>query len=69
MIAAPLEAVAKAHPTLSLGSYPFFDNGVYGANLVLRGRDAEELGATVAELIAALQAEGVASVREIDAAI
>jgi molybdenum cofactor synthesis domain-containing protein len=68
VIAAPLEAVAKAHPALSLGSYPFFDNGVYGSNLVLRGRDAEELGATVAELIAALQAEGVAGVREIDAA-
>ncbi|HEX2814832.1 MAG TPA: competence/damage-inducible protein A [Phenylobacterium sp.] len=69
VIAAPLEAVAKAHPEMSLGSYPFFDGTVYGSNLVLRGRDAEELGATVAELIAALQAEGVASVREIDAAI
>jgi len=68
VIAAPLEAVAKAHPAMSLGSYPFFDGTVYGSNLVLRGRDAEELGATVAELIAALQAEGVASVREVDAA-
>jgi molybdenum cofactor synthesis domain-containing protein len=67
VIAAPLEAVARAHPQMSLGSYPFFDNGAFGSNLVLRGRDAEELGATVAELIAALQAEGVASVREIDA--
>jgi hypothetical protein len=54
---------------MSLGSYPFFDNGAFGSNLVLRGRDAEELGATVAELIAALQAEGVASVREIDAVV
>lgn len=68
VIAAPLEAVARAHPDMSLGSYPFFDGTVFGSNLVLRGRDAEELGATVAELIAALQAEGVASVREIDAA-
>jgi molybdenum cofactor synthesis domain-containing protein len=68
VIAAPLEAVARAHPQMSLGSYPFFDNGVFGSNLVLRGRDAEELGATVKELIAALQAEGVASVREIDTA-
>ena len=68
VIAAPLEAVAKAHPDMSLGSYPFFDGSVYGSNLVLRGRDAGELGVTVAELIAALQAEGVASVREIDAA-
>jgi molybdenum cofactor synthesis domain-containing protein len=69
VIAAPLEAVAKAHPDLSLGSYPFFDGTVYGSNLVLRGRDADELGATVAELIAALKAEGVAHVREIDAAM
>lgn len=68
VIAAPLEAVAKAHPAMSLGSYPFFDGTVYGSNLVLRGRDPEELAATVGELIAALQAEGVASVREIDAA-
>ena len=38
--AAPLEAVAKAHPDMSLGSYPFFSPpDVYGANLVLRGRD------------------------------
>ena len=27
VIAAPLEAVAKAHPDLSLGSYPFFGRG------------------------------------------
>ncbi len=27
VIAAPLEAVAKAHPDMSLGSYPFFDAG------------------------------------------
>jgi molybdenum cofactor synthesis domain-containing protein len=66
VIAAPLETVAKAHPAMSLGSYPFFDGTNYGSNLVLRGRDPEELNATVAELIAALQAEGVASVREID---
>jgi molybdopterin-biosynthesis enzyme MoeA-like protein len=66
VIAAPLEAVAKAHPTMSLGSYPFFDGGQFGSNLVLRGRDPQELADTVAELIAALTAEGVASVREME---
>jgi molybdenum cofactor synthesis domain-containing protein len=66
VIAAPLEAVAKAHPAMSLGSYPFFDGTQFGSNLVLRGRDPEELAATVAELIAALTAEGVASVREME---
>jgi molybdenum cofactor synthesis domain-containing protein len=67
VIAAPLEAVAKAHPAMSLGSYPFFSSEGYGSNLVLRGRDPEELAATVAELIAALHAEGVENVRELAA--
>jgi molybdenum cofactor synthesis domain-containing protein len=66
-IAAPLEAVAKAHPDMSLGSYPFFTDGVYGSNLVLRGRDSAELGATVGELIAALEGAGIAGVREVEA--
>ncbi|WP_340644594.1 molybdopterin-binding protein [Phenylobacterium sp.] len=65
VIAAPLEAVAKAHPTMSLGSYPFYGEGGYGSNLVLRGRDAAELEATVAELLVALEAAGVAKVVEL----
>ncbi|MFD1192087.1 competence/damage-inducible protein A [Phenylobacterium conjunctum] len=65
-MAAPLEAVAKAHPTMSLGSYPFFGDGIYGSNLVLRGRDPEELAATVIELIAALEAAGVSGGREVE---
>lgn len=67
-IAAPLEAVAKAHPTLSLGSYPFFTEGLYGSNLVLRSRDGAELEATVGELIAALRAAGIENVREVEPA-
>jgi len=63
-IAAPLEAVAKAHPEMSLGSYPFFGRDGYGSNLVLRGRDAAELEATVGELIAALKAAGIAQAAE-----
>ena len=66
-IAAPLEAVAKAHPDMSLGSYPFFAEGLYGSNLVLRGRDAEELAGTVVELMAALEAAGITGVREVEA--
>ncbi len=64
--AAPLEAVAKAHPTMSLGSYPFFCDGIYGSNLVLRGLDPYELAATVIELIAALEAAGVSGGREVE---
>ena len=67
-IAAPLEAVAKAHPGMSLGSYPFFGADGYGSNLVLRGRDPVELAGTVEELIAALRDAGVANVREVEAA-
>ena len=67
-IAAPLEAVAKAHPDLSLGSYPFFTEGLYGSNLVLRSRDEAELSATVGELIAALRAAGIENVREVEPA-
>jgi molybdenum cofactor synthesis domain-containing protein len=62
LIAAPLEAVALAHPELSLGSYPFFGPEGYGANLVLRGRDAGALQAAVEALVAALAAAGIAPV-------
>jgi molybdopterin-biosynthesis enzyme MoeA-like protein len=67
VIAAPLEAVAKAHPAMSLGSYPFFGDGGFGSNLVLRGRDPAEVEAVVAELIAALKELGVENAHEVDA--
>jgi molybdopterin-biosynthesis enzyme MoeA-like protein len=54
VIAAPLEAVARAHRDLSLGSYPFFTAERYGTNLVVRGRDAAQVDAAVGALIAAL---------------
>jgi molybdenum cofactor synthesis domain-containing protein len=66
-IAAPLEVVARAHAAMSLGSYPFFGPQGYGSHLVLRGRDAAELAAAVAELVAALKAAGVAKVTEVEA--
>jgi molybdenum cofactor synthesis domain-containing protein len=65
-IAAPLEDVAKAHPAMSLGSYPFYGEGGFGSNLVLRGRDPDEVAAAVHELIAALAGAGVANVREVE---
>jgi molybdenum cofactor synthesis domain-containing protein len=68
VIAAPLEAVAKAHPGMSLGSYPFYGEGGFGSNLVLRGRDPAELAATVDELTAALRAVGIENVREVEGA-
>ena len=66
VIAAPLEAVAKAHPHMSLGSYPFFGPEGYGSNLVVRGRDPAEVDAVVAELVAALAGAGVDRARLIE---
>jgi molybdenum cofactor synthesis domain-containing protein len=59
LIAAPLEAVAKAHPALSLGSYPFYGPAGFGANLVVRGRDPAEVERAVAALLDALAAAGI----------
>ena len=66
-IAAPLEAVARAHPDLSLGSYPYFSPEGYGSNLVVRGRDPAEVDATVGELTEALRAAGIDQITEVDA--
>jgi molybdenum cofactor synthesis domain-containing protein len=67
-IAAPLEAVARAYPAMSLGSYPFFGPEGYGSNLVLRGRDPEELAAAVKDLVDALRRAGIEKVREVQPA-
>jgi molybdenum cofactor synthesis domain-containing protein len=67
LLAAPLERTAKAHPALTMGSYPFFNQGGSGANLVVRGRDAGELGRGVAALIAELAGEGIAGVLQEEA--
>lgn len=42
-IAAGLREIAAAHPKLSMGSYPFSEDGRYGTNLVIRGLDADEV--------------------------
>ncbi|MEO8811816.1 MAG: competence/damage-inducible protein A [Caulobacteraceae bacterium] len=65
-IAAPLEALAKAHPGLSLGSYPFFGPEGYGSNLVVRGRDAAEVEATVADLVATLDGIGAKAILRLE---
>jgi molybdenum cofactor synthesis domain-containing protein len=67
VIADPLAALAKAHPELSIGSYPFYGPQGYGSNLVVRGRDNDLVEATVEELIAALSDIGAKSVARVDA--
>jgi molybdenum cofactor synthesis domain-containing protein len=66
VIAAPLEAVAKAHPALSLGSYPFFGPDGYGSSLVVRGRDPAEVDATMVELEAVLRAAGITGLSAVE---
>jgi len=66
VIAAPLEALAKAHPNLSLGSYPFFGEGGYGSQLVVRGRDEAEVRATVDALVEGLRDIGAKSVTRLE---
>ncbi|HBD91407.1 MAG: molybdopterin-binding protein [Rhodobacteraceae bacterium GWE1_64_9] len=38
-IAGPFGALAAEFPDLSMGSYPFIQNGAHGTNLVIRGTD------------------------------
>jgi molybdenum cofactor synthesis domain-containing protein len=52
VFAGPLAAVAADFPDLSFGSYPFVQNGAFGANLVVRGTDAARINAAMAQLAA-----------------
>ena len=49
-VAEPLARIAADHPDLSLGSYPFQKDGVYGTNIVIRGTDAGRVQAAMAQL-------------------
>jgi molybdenum cofactor synthesis domain-containing protein len=51
-IAAPFATLAAEYPDLSMGSYPFNQNGVFGTNLVIRGTDAVRLNGAMARLTA-----------------
>ncbi|WP_322867787.1 competence/damage-inducible protein A [Aquicoccus sp. G2-2] len=49
-IAGPLRALAQAHPTLSIGSYPYAHSGSFGAHIVIRGHDGAEIATAMQEL-------------------
>ena len=51
-IASPLSALAQDYPDLAMGSYPFNQNGIYGANIVIRGQDLARIDAAMARLMA-----------------
>ena len=49
-IAARLSQMAKETPSLSFGSYPFIQNGLFGSNIVVRGTNAGHLKTAREEL-------------------
>ena len=49
-IATPFAAIAADFPNLSMGSYPFNQNGSFGTNLVVRGTDPADLDRAMARL-------------------
>ncbi|MBT9244759.1 competence/damage-inducible protein A [Gemmobacter fulvus] len=49
-IAGPFGALAAEFPDLSMGSYPFTQNGAFGTNLVIRGSDPARLDAAMTKL-------------------
>ena len=49
-IAAPLADLAADFLDLSIGCYPFQKDGVYGANIVVRGSDGARVDAAMSRL-------------------
>jgi len=57
VIAKPLGEIAKKYPDISFGSYPFYHDGAYGTNIVIRGNDDASIDASIADLTAQLPQE------------
>ena len=51
-IAEAFGALAARYPDLSMGSYPFIQDGAYGTHLVIRGTDPAQIDAAMVELVA-----------------
>ncbi len=49
-IAGPFGELAARYPELSMGSYPFLQNGAYGTNLVIRGTDPAQVAEAMTRL-------------------
>ena len=64
-IAKPLEGIAEAFSDLDVGSYPFIREGRYGANLVVRGTDADRVAAAMDAILETMtEAAGAENVGE-----
>jgi molybdenum cofactor synthesis domain-containing protein len=57
-VAELLRETEAAHPGVAIGSYPFFKDGKYGANFVIRSEDAELARATGEDLSQRLRGAG-----------
>lgn len=55
-IAGPLADLATDFPDLSIGSYPFQKDGVFGSNIVIRGSDGAQVDAAMVRLAATFPA-------------
>lgn len=53
-----LRETEEAHPGVAIGSYPFFKDGKYGANFVIRSEDGELARVTGDDLARRLRAAG-----------
>lgn len=50
-IAGPLGELARAHPDVSIGSYPFMQDGVHGSNIVVRSQNGAAVDAVMQALL------------------
>lgn len=50
-IAEPLEGIAAQFPEIEIGSYPFYRDGRFGANLVVRGTNEHRLEEALAQIV------------------
>jgi molybdenum cofactor synthesis domain-containing protein len=57
-VAGPLRAVHAAHPEVAIGSYPYYSDTGFGANVVCRGKDPARVEAAGQAVIDALSALG-----------
>ena len=57
-VADMLKEVMKAHPDTAIGSYPFFKDGKYGSNFVIRAEDGAVAQACADDLGERLEAAG-----------
>lgn len=55
-IATELDRIARAHPEVEIGSYPFVRDGRFGANLVVRGTDERAVESVLEEIKSAMAA-------------